>query len=230
MRAFRDLVLTPICLVQALGVALHALRLPEADGPRHGQIGQGPSLHVLFLGDSSAAGVGVATQHEALSGRMLARLAPHAQVTWRLVAKSGATTARARQMLQGADQYDLAVLALGVNDVLRQTRASRFAREQAGLMKDLRKHHGVQHILASAVPPLGRFDIFPQPLRNHLGRRATLLDAHLREICAKTGAVHVPFDLAPGPDWLAQDGLHPGAAFYAEWGRQMAGLALDRLS
>lgn len=230
MHMLTQLSLAPILLIQALGVLARVERLPEAAGPRAGQSGQGQEFRLLILGDSSAAGVGVAHQDAALSGQMLAHLAPHARVTWQLVARSGVTTAQARKLAPAVGRFDVAVLALGVNDVLRQTRAKRFAHEQTALMHELRQRHSVQHVLASAVPPLGAFAVFPQQLRAHLGRRAAALDRVLQQVCTATGAQHVPFDLDPDPHWLARDGLHPGGPLYAEWGRRMAGLALDRLS
>jgi lysophospholipase L1-like esterase len=36
--------------------------------------------------------------------------------------------------------------------------------------------------------------------------------------------------MVPRPELLARDGFHPGAPLYAEWGRRMAGLALQALS
>ena len=229
--AFVTLLCAPVYLAQALTTIARTERLPEAAGPRAGEIGQGALLRLLVLGDSSAAGVGVTHQDQALVGQMLAHLAPHHCVTWELRARSGVTTYGARRsLLAGAAPCDVAVLALGVNDVLRETRADSFARAYAALLQDLRQHHGARVILASAVPPLGLFPAFPEPWRSHLGRRAALLDARLQDLCARTGVEYVPFDLTPNTDLLARDGFHPGAPIYAEWGARMAGLALRALS
>ena len=230
MQSLTDLALAPVYAAQALSFLARIERMPEAEGPRQGDAGQGAPLRLLILGDSSAAGVGVTHQSEALPGQMLHHLIKHNRVLWKLVARSGATSAQACAMLRGQGMFDIAVLALGVNDVLRQTRTARFKQAQSALIKDLRMRHGVQHILVSAVPPLGAFEVFPDPLRSFLGRRALALDASLCELCALQAAQHVPFDLAPGPEWLARDGLHPGAALSAEWGKRMAGLALHNLS
>ncbi|MGR3528415.1 MAG: SGNH/GDSL hydrolase family protein, partial [Sulfitobacter sp.] len=61
----------PILLAQGFRVRARALRLSEADGPRFGQVGDGPPLSILILGDSSAAGVGVGQQSQALSGQLI---------------------------------------------------------------------------------------------------------------------------------------------------------------
>jgi lysophospholipase L1-like esterase len=229
-RRLPSLILAPVLAAQALGLILRAERLPEAVGPREGSVGQGIRLRLLVLGDSSAAGVGVGHQDEALIGQMLRHMTPYSQVDWRLVARSGVTTRVARSRLNRAGQFDVAVLALGVNDVLRHTSALRFAREQTGLMQDLRRNHGVGCILASAVPPLGAFPAFPEPLRTHLGHRAARLDRVLQQVCASENATHVGFDLPPSRALLARDGFHPSADLYAHWGARMAGLALRALS
>ncbi|TVP71971.1 MAG: SGNH/GDSL hydrolase family protein [Rhodobacteraceae bacterium] len=222
-----DIALAPLHAAQMLGVIARVPRLPEAAGARAGSCGQGQALRLLVLGDSSAAGVGVAHQDQALVGQICVHLGRMHHLDWQLCARSGATTAGALRLLAAARApVDVVVLALGVNDVLRQTPLRRFAAGQAALIDQLRAEYGARLILASAVPPLGAFEVFPMPLRAHLGRRADALDAELQRVCAaRDGVVHVPFDLDPAPHWLAADGLHPGAALYAEWGQRMAGLA-----
>ena len=228
---FRDIALAPLYLTQLLGVLARTERLPEAAGPRQGQVAGQGRLRLLVLGDSSGAGVGVARQDQALIGQILAHLPPAQGVEWQLIARSGTTSGAALKMLQQTEaQFDVAVLALGVNDVLRHSRAQSFARAQAALITRLQNRHRARLVLASAVPPLGAFPTFPQPLRDHLGRRAARLDRCLAEVCAQAGAVHVPFDLDPAPDLLASDGFHPGARLYQHWGARMAGLALNGVS
>ncbi|MCC5990954.1 MAG: SGNH/GDSL hydrolase family protein [Rhodobacteraceae bacterium] len=230
-RLFRDIALAPLYLAQLLGVLARAERLPEAAGPRQGHVAGQGRMRLLVLGDSSGAGVGVARQDQALIGQILVHLPPAQGVEWRLVARSGATSGAALKMLGRIEaQFDVAVLALGVNDVLRHSSAHSFARAQAALITRLQHRHRARLVLASAVPPLGAFPAFPQPLRAHLGRRAARLDRCLQELCAQHGAVHVPFDLDPAPDLLARDGFHPGARLYQHWGARMAGLALRGVS
>ncbi len=62
------LVLSPVLIAQAMGMRRRVPALPEATGPREGQLGSGAgALRVLIAGDSSAAGVGVATQDHAFA-------------------------------------------------------------------------------------------------------------------------------------------------------------------
>ena len=111
--------LGPALLLQGLWVRMRTPRLPEANGPRRGQTGAGPRLRLLVLGDSSAAGVGVASQSEALLGQLTRALGCRYTVAYRLEARTGATTADALEILahQGIGSFDVVVTALGVNDL-----------------------------------------------------------------------------------------------------------------
>ena len=86
------LALGPFLMMQGRHVRRVTPVLPEPPGPREGVNGDGAPLRLLILGDSAAAGVGAATQTDALSGQLVAAISPHFQVSWRLHARTGATT------------------------------------------------------------------------------------------------------------------------------------------
>src|SRR5512139_1667681 len=91
------LALSPLLVAQAMHTRARVPRLPEAAGARDGVVGRGPvALRLLIAGDSSAAGVGVATQQQALAGQLVPRLAARrsAPIHWALLARSGLTTAQ----------------------------------------------------------------------------------------------------------------------------------------
>ena len=117
--------LFPYLLAQGAWLRRTALQLPEPSGARAGSEGSGPPLRMLLLGDSSAAGVGTDNQREALSGQLRAALTPHVHLEWVVDAKTGRTTRVMFKRLVKipAVQFDIAVTALGVNDITR--RASR---------------------------------------------------------------------------------------------------------
>ena len=96
------LALAPLLVAQAMATRRRAPVLPEAEGAREGRVGEGERLALLIVGDSSAAGVGVATQEEALAGHLTRTLAHEAQrrVSWQLVARSGITTAQALELVR----------------------------------------------------------------------------------------------------------------------------------
>ena len=214
----------PLVCLQAARVAARASRLPEPPGPRHGSTGTGPSLRLLILGDSSAAGVGACHQDEALSGRLCAHLAAHVRLDWRLAARSGATTATALRLLDaiGPARFDAAVIALGVNDTKNFMPLARWERNYRALVDRLETGFGVSTICASGVPPLQHFPLLPSPLRDVLGTRAARLDAILRDIARDhPGLHHIPFDLDLDPCLMAADGFHPGPRAYDAWAQRL---------
>lgn len=225
--------LLPLLVAQAVWVRRRALTLPEAAGPRSGAIGDGPPLRLLILGDSSAAGVGAVTQEDALSGQLAKRLSRNRQVIWQLEAQTGDTTkdALARLDRMRPAQFDLAVVALGVNDVTRAVPLEVWLRRQRRMIDVLQDRFGVTQICLSGLPPMGAFPLLPHPLRWVLGRQAERFDRHLRALADAADAVSVTplvFDLSA--DHMAEDGYHPGPAVYAAWADMLIErIQLDRI-
>ena len=127
------LVLSPLLVAQALATRARLPRLPEPAGAREGVFGRGQRLQLLMTGDSSAAGVGVVRQQDALAQQLAQQLARDlpACVHWRLLARSGLTTAQTLALLRDEVQdraalaADVAVVVSGVNDVVDQVPSRR---------------------------------------------------------------------------------------------------------
>ena len=214
----------PVLLAQALYVRARALKLPEPEGARRGETGSGPLLRLLILGDSSAAGVGVETQDQALLGQVTRGLAPHALVQYQLVAQSGARTGDVLAWLDDLPdrQYDVVALATGVNDVIKAVPLRRWVQQQAMLIDRLTGEFGARHVVVSGLPPMHQFPLLPQPLRWVLGRQASRFDRHLRQMVGTRPRCHmlrVPLDL--DAQNMAPDGFHPGADVYALWAQRI---------
>jgi lysophospholipase L1-like esterase len=212
--------LLPILLVQATFVRARAMMLPDPSGPRHGVVGQGPLLRVLIIGDSSALGVGVETQAQALSGLLTARLSRIARVEFDLVAVTGARTVDAVGWLDHLPRsgYDVVVTALGVNDVTKATPLRRFVHLQARLMDRLVQDYRVKRLYVSGLPPMGQFPLLPQPLRWAMGRRAAWFEKHLRRLIdSRPAARFVTIDMGLDGTNMSADGFHPGPTVYAAW-------------
>jgi GDSL-like Lipase/Acylhydrolase family len=124
--------LAPALLLQGRHLRETALRLPEAAGERSGFIPGtvDEPLGLLFVGDSSAAGVGVEWQHEALAQQAAEIVAKESKrsVRWHLIAKSGANTRDAIELVKvhANERADVVISALGVNDVTAQNGSKRF--------------------------------------------------------------------------------------------------------
>jgi lysophospholipase L1-like esterase len=224
--------LLPVLLAQALRLRRTAIRLPEPPGPREGRAGDGSEagVRVLFVGDSSAAGVGVTHQSNALAlptARLLAsRL--KATVHWELIARSGVNTAQALQMLKQSvvRRADLLVTALGTNDVTSQQSPRKFIAAYKALLDYAVTHLGVAGAVITGLPPLRILPAAPQPLRWYLGQYGQRLDLLLQRWCsASENLSYLSLDWAAVPHEMAADGYHPGDGQYGRW----SGLVTDRL-
>ena len=218
--------LGPLLLAQGRRVRRTTPELPEAAGDREGVAGSGPLLRLMVLGDSAAAGVGAAHQDEGLLGRVVAGLAPRFRVEYRLVARTGATTASTVRHLAkaSATPVDVVLTSLGVNDVTRGIGIGDFIEQQGRLFEVLRAKFGARRVIVSSLPPVHRFPALPQPLRWYLGARAKELDAALaRALPDGLGAEYLAVHRDLVGAQMASDGFHPGPSAYAAWGAAAAG-------
>ena len=251
MDRLATLALGPLLLAQGRRVRRDTPRLAEAAGPREGLVEPPgastgaladplphpdllshphPSLHaplrLLIAGDSSAAGVGVTDQADALAGLLPQRLAQAfgRPVQWRLVARTGVDVNGLIGLLArlSAERYDLAVVAIGVNDVTARTPPARWRARLDALDATLRERFGAPALYVGALPPMHRFPALPQPLRWYLGRHARRLDTELAGWAASRAPrvrrveTALPESGATA-DLVAADGFHPGALAYRLW-------------
>ena len=205
--------------------------LPEPPGNREGVAGNGPPLRVLIAGDSAAAGVGAASQDEALLGRLVADLSTDFSVAWSLHATSGHTTKQTLERLEQLPQqtFDVAVTSLGVNDTISMVSLPDWRRRQARLRQLLRDRFGVRTLIVSGLPPVHGFPALPQPLRWHVGLRATQLHRALAaDVAAEADARFIDLRFSDDMSLMASDGFHPGPRIYAEWAQLIAAAIRQR--
>lgn len=226
----RTIALAPVIVPQGIWTNLRVPTLPEPPGARQGKAGEGPRLRLLIVGDSAAAGVGVARQEEALLGQVVSRLSGRYRVAFDLQAKTGFTTADILRRLDDmpARAYDVALTSLGVNDVLALTTRAAWLERQRQLRQLLRSKFGVRCTIISGLPPVHSFPALPQPLRWHLGSRATEFNEAIAEAVEgepDVRMINLRFDADAG--MMASDGFHPGAPIYAEWAERVASCILS---
>jgi lysophospholipase L1-like esterase len=225
--------LAPLIIAQGLYVRWITPRLPEPEGERSGITGSGSPLSLLILGDSAAAGVGVSTQSQALSGQLVALLRADFQVSWKLLAQTGRTAQEiARQLTaETPDKFDIVVTSVGVNDVTHGTNNKKWLDQQKRIIELLTSKFHSRHILMSSIPPMHLFPALPQPLRWYLGRRAKRLNGELKKMIAGDRQCEfVAVDFPLEATYMAGDGFHPGAIAYRIWADHLAGIIRRRLA
>ena len=218
------LLLAPLLLIQGLLTRLVTPKLPEPKGDRKGVSGIGKPLRLLILGDSAAAGVGVARQQDALSGQIVEKLAPYASIEWRLEAETGSKTADIIERLDKlhAFQVDVVVVSLGVNDVTSNVKIDTWLNLQEQLRSLLVTKFKASVILLSSVPPMEMFPALPQPLRWYLGRKSKAFNIALSAQVEKFTELQFLNTHFPNVDgYIAKDGFHPSGLAYGLWSDQL---------
>jgi len=222
------LALSPLLLAQAMATRRRAPVLPEAAGPRQGRLGQGDgALCLLIAGDSSAAGVGVAHQDQALAGHLTRALHRRLArpVHWSLQARSGLTTRQVHALLRPLTlpAADVAVVLSGVNDVIDQIPVRRALAHRIALADWLLAERGVAHVVFAPLPPVHRFPLLPQPLRRVMGDDARRHDDALESwAAARSDVSYASIEYELDLNAMASDGFHPGEPVYRACGEALA--------
>ncbi|WCM23976.1 SGNH/GDSL hydrolase family protein [Paraburkholderia bryophila] len=194
-----------------------------------------PALRILVIGDSSAAGVGVCNQAEALAQPVAKLLAIKLGrlVTWQLVAKSGVNTEESLALVAHSElrPADFLVTALGTNDVTSQRAPHQFLQDYRRLVKEVRYRTGAVGLVATGLPPLRILPAACHPLRWYLGQYAIRLDRLLQHwISQDATARYISLDWAAKPLEMARDGFHPGSGQYRRWAELVSEQIADLLA
>ena len=228
------LALFPALLIQGNRVKKNTIQLSEAEGARDGITGQGQTLSLLILGDSAAAGVGVAHQNDALLGAVVSALQHQYQVHWRLEAQSGDTTSQVIQKTQKMvnQKYDVVVTSVGVNDVTRLMSARTWIKQQQQFYQLIQAKFQPELIIATGVPPMHLFPALPNPLSWLFGQYAKQMNLQLEKIVSKQKDMQwIEYDIQKYQSMnleMAKDGFHPSKEIYQIWGKEVADRILER--
>ena len=207
-----------VVLVVEIQFARGGTRLPDLemvlDRPGEGR-------RVVWLGDSTAAGVGALNSAGALPSQVADGLAgPSVSV----LAVSGSRVADVLddQVPKVAGlEPDLVLISVGANDTIHLTGRGAFRHTYEKVVRALPS--GVPIVLLG-VPDMGAIPRFAQPLRTVSGWRGRNLDAEVRQVAAGTGAIYADIAGPTGPpfrrdpnQYFAADDFHPSDAGYGLW-------------
>ncbi|MHA6693517.1 SGNH/GDSL hydrolase family protein [Homoserinimonas sp. A520] len=215
--------LAPVLLAQGRWLRRTIPRLPDAALPWTGELAGPAPIRLLVLGDSTAAGVGAATQDEALPGFLAREFQSRfgRGTTWRALGRNGAT---ARDVITDhladatGEVFDVVFLTIGANDALGMRSRTVFSRDVRHIVDELRAVNPDALILVSLMPRFDRFESLRNPVRWNLALHAASLDAGARASVAELqGVFAVPKPPPYTPTFWASDGFHPGPDGYREW-------------
>ncbi|WP_439564500.1 SGNH/GDSL hydrolase family protein [Microcella sp.] len=226
----------PVLLPQGRRLRRETPRLPDAPLPWEGRVdgggerdgrddpgGASRPLHLLVIGDSTAAGVGVDHADLGLGGRLAEALAARTgrPVHWRAAGRNGATARDlVRQYLTPAlhGPTDLVFLTVGANDALALRSARAFRRDIRRILERTFTTHPEAALLMSSLPAFFRFPLLPEPLRRSLYRHSQALEREARQLVGAAPRAH----MSPPPPpytsgFFASDDFHPSAIGYKDW-------------
>jgi lysophospholipase L1-like esterase len=187
-------------------------------------------ISYLALGDSYTIGEGVAE-----ADRWPAQLARALRAEGialgdpRVIATTGWTTDELATALDAAEplgEHGFVSLAVGVNNQYRGRSVENYRGEFAALLERAIGYAGgrADRVLVLSIPDWGvtRFGAASGRDAAEIARELDAYNAAAAEACARRGVAFVditPISRARGAEdaMLAEDGLHPSAAMYAEW-------------
>jgi lysophospholipase L1-like esterase len=230
------MLLLPVLIVQGIMVKLKTPLLPEASGAPFGLVeGPGDPFHLIVMGESTVAGIGVDTYDQAIAaqtasalGRKIAR-----PVSWRSFGRNGMMVydLRKKHLDKVASfKADSILISVGVNDVLHMHGPKRYARDLHDLITELRRLFGDIPIVLNGIAPMGYFPAIPQPLRYVLGLRARVLDHAAAQLCRSLRNVRhcsTPHAADLIRISFASDGFHPNATGYSLLGNHLGTCMTD---
>ncbi|WP_230657833.1 SGNH/GDSL hydrolase family protein [Psychrobacter sp. I-STPA10] len=256
----KDIALVPIYLYQGKKLQRSVVRLPEAEGERHGSTAlsssltetdskqteskqteskQKDKLNLMIIGDSSAAGVGVDSQKEALMGQLLTALqkqplsAQFSHIHWSLYATTGHTSFDILHRLYvlplPTTAIDIMVIVVGVNDATKNVSTTLWQTQLQQIITIAQRKFKAKQIIFCSLPPMAQMPALPAPLNQFIAAKAARLDMLLQRVCQQSSAVnYFNFNLdefindKDTTKWFAKDGFHPSGVTYTQWGQQLA--------
>ncbi len=189
-----------------------------------GRVGSGPApvVDVLWLGDSTAAGVGASSAATALPTLVAEGRDRPVELT--TLARSGVTLAEVVEHqlpAVAAAEPDVVFVSVGANDVTHFTSRADFEQRYRRLVAGLPES---AEVVLLGVPDMGAVPRLAQPLRAVAGFRGRQLDEVVQEVAADTGSAYVDIAGEAGPlfradpdRFFAADRYHPSDAGYRRW-------------
>ena len=233
------LLLVVVVPLAVLGIevqlARSGTRLEDEEGFRPDALAVRPGadpLRVVWLGDSTATGVGSDDVEGSMAYRVTRALTDGA-VSLTILARSGD---QVHEVIEdqldplSARQADVVFVSVGANDVTALTRRSTFRSRYRDLVRGIRGAVPDAQLVLVGIPDIGVAPRLLVPLRQLAGARGAQLDGEIRDVARAQDVLHI--DLAArtsstfssDPDrYFAADDYHPSADGHAVW----AGAVLD---
>ena len=186
--------------------------------------GKGKPYHLLLVGDSSAAGVGVDDIHDSLGGQLVKLLSEKTgrPVDIRIAGCNSATADELRNFAVPNiehTQFTHVILNVGTNDAKNFHTGKRFCHDFGTLLYALKTRFPHARIIWSSILDLSTISTLPKPLNHILGIRSREMARRGAILCAERGAEIPDGDWNPSVENFSSDGFHASPKGYREWAK-----------
>jgi lysophospholipase L1-like esterase len=238
--------LLPILYFQGKRVKATVPSLPEAEGKEGvATAASDKTLQVLLIGESTIAGVGVATHEEGFAGAFGRELATLLQVNvhWKVYARSGYTARKVANKLVpkiAETSPDMILAGLGGNDAFTLNTPWQWQADILQLIDSLQVKFPGKPIFFLNMPPIKEFPAFTPVMKFVIGNLVELHGDALQATVGKRENVYYYGRNITLKDWNERlkiqgstkdyfsDGVHPSKLTYQTWAKDMAGYLVER--
>ncbi len=241
----KSIPLLPIIYFQGKKIKKKVQFLPEAKDPEGSvNINSGHNLKVLFIGESSFAGVGSNFHKNSFAGHFSKELSSsfHSNINWKVYAKTGYNVEKVYQRILPKIEEthcDLLVIGIGANDSFEFTQPKKWLQNIQLLIDSLRNKFPKTPISFAQLPTIEAFPALTKEMQFVLGNHKDLLAQYLYNQTLKNENIYFPTDKVDIQKWMKQlkadqtiadffsDGIHPSELTYKLWAKESVQFLVD---
>ena len=237
---FISLPLLPFLYFQGKKIKKEVPKLGEAKEPKGFVNGNFENtLHLLSIGESTIAGVGVDFHKNGFTGALANTLSIELQnnINWRVYARSGYTVQKVcKKIIPKIEEKttDIIVIGMGGNDAFTLNSPKKWALEIEELIHTLQIKFPKTPLFFTAMPPIKEFPAFTKPIKFVIGNLVEILGESLHTAVKNKPNVHYNNEAITLDAWSNKhnlpkndatvyfsDGVHPSELTYKVWGEEM---------
>lgn len=241
----RSIPLLPIIYFQGKKLKKEIPLLPPAKNPTGSvNIKAEKTLKILFIGESSFAGVGSDFHQNSFAGHFAKEISSQFQgnIDWRVYAKIGYNVDQIqRQIIPQIEEItcDLLVIGIGGNDTFELTQPKNWNRSIRLLIENLQTKFPNTPILFAHLPTVETFPAFTKQMRFVMANHKNILADHLGEQVLNYQNIFYPTAKINVKEWLTNlkegenvstffsDGIHPSELTYQLWAKDCVSYLVD---
>ena len=241
----KSIPLLPIIYFQGKKIKNEIQFLPEAKDPEGSiNVNSDKTIKVLFIGESSFAGVGSDFHKNSFAGYFSRELsvAFHCNIDWKVYAKTGYNVEKVQQRIIPKikeSQCDLLVIGIGANDSFEFTQPKKWLENIQLLIDSLRDKFPGTPISFAQLPTIEVFPALTKEMQFVLGNHKDLLAQYLYSQTSKNKNIYFPTNKVDIQKWMKllndnqtiedffSDGIHPSELTYKMWAKESVQFLLD---